>query len=71
MKYVPVRNEEALRQAGVPYTKRYLYKIRSTGKYTGLVVKIGRRLLVDMKELEKLVEQDKAKQREKFVGLEE
>jgi len=69
VRFVPVSDKDALKISGVPYSQRYLYKLRHMGTYPGLVVKVGRRLLVDLKELEKLAEQDKVEQKRKFVGV--
>lgn len=69
MRFIPVRDKEALKNAGVPFSQMYLYKLRHIGRYPGLVLRVGRRLVVDLQELEQLAEQDKAAQKRKFGGV--
>ena len=63
-KLIPVADEEALRRAGVPFARSTLYKMRHYRRLPGTVVKLGGRLFVDLDELERALEKDKARQRE-------
>ena len=63
-KLIPIADEEALREAGIPFARSTLYKYRHYGRLPGVVVKLGGRLFLDLEELRKIVETDKARQRE-------
>jgi len=62
-KLIPIADEEALREAGIPFARSTLYKYRHYGRLPGVVVKLGGRLFVDLEELQKVLEEDKAQQR--------
>lgn len=62
-KLIPIADEEALREAGVPFARSTLYKLRHCGRLPGVVVKLGGRLFVDLEELQRVLEEDKARQR--------
>lgn len=65
-RFVAVTDDKGLKRAGVPFSKGYLYNLRSSGRYLGLVVRIGGRLVVDLDELAAMARRDREGQIQKF-----
>lgn len=57
MKIIQVNDEEARKVAGIPFSKKTLYKWSSTGKHPELFLKIGKRLCINLQAWNKWVEQ--------------
>ena len=55
-RYIPLQDIEALRDAGCPWTMKYMYKLSSLRKFPRLFTKVGGRLLVDTEELLRLIQ---------------
>ena len=55
-RYIPLQDIDALRDAGCPWTMKYLYKLSSLRKFPRLFTKVGGRLLVDTEELLRLIQ---------------
>ena len=57
MKIIQVNDEQARKEAGIPFTKKTLYKWNSTNEHPELFVKIGNKLCINSASWDKWVEQ--------------
>lgn len=53
---IPVRDEQALHEAGIPYRSSTLRHFKYTKKFPQIFVNIGRSLYIDLAEWEKVIE---------------
>lgn len=65
MKLIVLSDEKALKEAGIPWARSYIFKLRHYNTYPKLIVKVGRRLMIDVDEFHRLVKEDVTK-REKM-----
>jgi len=62
MKLIPLTDEKRLKEAGLVWSKNYIFKLRHLNVYPKLILKIGRRLVVDIDEYHRMVEADAERQ---------
>jgi len=58
MKLIPITDEKRLKEAGLPWSKNYIFKLRHYGTYPKLILRVGRRLMIDLDEFHRMVEED-------------
>jgi len=55
MELVPVKSDSALKEAGIPFTRKTLYSWHSRGRHSELFVRLGGSLFVDVEAFRRWV----------------
>ncbi|MEA3313237.1 MAG: hypothetical protein U9Q18_02540 [Caldisericota bacterium] len=71
MKVIQVTDEQARKEAGIPFAKKTLYKWNSTGMHPELFLKIGNKLCINLDYWDKWVEEAIQKTNERVKRLKE
>lgn len=61
LKYVKLTDAEGLREVGCPWKPKTLLIYHSQGKYPNLFAKIGKRVVLVVEELERMLQEGKGK----------
>ena len=64
-RYIPLKDTEGLREAGFPYTRKYIYKLRSEGKYPALTAKVNGVVVLNVGEIYRLAEESLKRQKKR------